>query len=134
MRKTLLIAVGLIFTALAVAGAILPGLPTTPFLIVAIWAFARSSARMTAWLERIPILQSALKEAHRFEQRRAVRPSVKVTAMSFAWASAALTGMAVDSLSSILFVAVALAAVAGTTFMLWIPSDSSPIELPKSDS
>ncbi len=128
MRKMLLIAVGLLFTALAAAGAVLPGLPTTPFLIVALWAFARSSERMTAWLERIPIFQAALQEAHRFEQRRAVRPSVKVTAMSFAWGSVALTAMAVDTLSSLLFVAVALAAVAGTAFMLSVPSDSTPIE------
>lgn len=131
MRKPLLILVGLVFTGLAIAGAILPGLPTTPFLIVAIWAFARSSARMTAWLEGIPMLQAALKEAHRFEQRRAVRPSVKLTAMSFAWGSTALTGVSVGSLTSALFIAVAAAAVAGTAFMLWIPSDSTPIELPQ---
>lgn len=131
MRKPLLILVGLLFTGLAIAGAILPGLPTTPFLIVAIWAFARSSTRMTAWLERIPLLHSALREAHRFEQRRAVRPSVKVTAMCFAWGSAALTGVTTASVTSTLFIVVSLAAVAGTIFMIWIPTDSSPVELPQ---
>lgn len=136
MRKPILLLVGLVFTGLAIAGAILPGLPTTPFLIVAVWAFARSSERMTAWLEGIPLLQSALKEAHRFEQRRAVRPAVKLTAMSFAWGSAALTAITTGSVTSTLFIVVSLAAVAGTIFMIWIPSDTAPVDLrerPKGD-
>src|SRR5690606_21910573 len=63
MRKLVLVVVGLVFTGLALLGAVLPGLPTTPFLIVALWAFARSSRRLTLWLERVPILQSALRDA-----------------------------------------------------------------------
>ncbi|MFN4025101.1 MAG: YbaN family protein [Hyphomonas sp.] len=123
MLKPLLILVGCFFTALALIGALLPGIPTTVFLIIALWAFARSSERMTRRIERIPVLQTALKEARRFEERRAIRPAVKATALAFAWASAAITAGMAQSLTQPVVVGVALAAVAATVAMIWIPTD-----------
>lgn len=42
--------VGLTAVALAILGVALPLLPTTPFLLVAAFAFARSSKRLSTWL------------------------------------------------------------------------------------
>ena len=44
------IGVGWFFTGLAAIGVVLPLLPTTPFLLVAIWAFSKGSARWHHWL------------------------------------------------------------------------------------
>ena len=128
MPRPFLILIGIVFTGLALLGAVLPGLPTTPFLIVALWAFARSSERMSRWLERIPILQSALIEARRFEERKAVRPSVKATALVFAWSSAALTAYWAGTIASAVPLTVLAAAVSATIFMVWIPTDRTPME------
>jgi len=50
-------ALGLLFVGLGVLGAILPGLPTTIFLIGATWCFARSFPELSDRLLGIPLFR-----------------------------------------------------------------------------
>ncbi len=48
--------------ALGAAGVIVPLLPTTPFLLLAAWAFARSSPRLHHWLVTHPRFGPAIRD------------------------------------------------------------------------
>ena len=60
-----LIAFGWLNVGLGVIGAFLPVMPTTIFLIVALWAFSRSSLRFHSWLYHHPRLGPPLQAWHK---------------------------------------------------------------------
>jgi len=50
LKKIILLFLGWLCVGLAFVGIFVPGIPTTPFLIVALWAFAQSSKKFHSWL------------------------------------------------------------------------------------
>lgn len=49
-----LLALAIVCLALGVLGLFLPVVPTVPFVLLAAWAAARSSPRLSAWMENHP--------------------------------------------------------------------------------
>lgn len=72
------LALGAGFVALGFIGAFLPVLPTTPFLILAVACFARSSPRLEAWLLDHPRFGPALRV---WRERGAISPRAKLMAV-----------------------------------------------------
>lgn len=112
--------VGLLATGLAVLGVWLPVLPTTPFVLLALWAFAQSSARLSAWLRRIPVLRRAIRAADDYRRERTLPLSVKLIAQSAAWASVVVVALTTRSLWFSL--SAAAVAAACTVFMVRTPT------------
>lgn len=71
---------GWFFFVLGVIGAFLPVMPTTPFMLLALWAFARSSDRFHNWLYNHPVLGPPLQQWHQY---RVIPPVAKILSISF---------------------------------------------------
>jgi uncharacterized membrane protein YbaN (DUF454 family) len=50
LRRGVWLVAGILAVAIGGLGVIVPGLPTTPFFIVAAWCFSRSSPRLEQWV------------------------------------------------------------------------------------
>ena len=51
IHKPFFFTLGILSLSLGYVGILIPGLPTTVFILIAAWAFSKCSDRFTAWLE-----------------------------------------------------------------------------------
>lgn len=91
LHRWTLAGVGVLATALAIIGAIVPGMPTTIFVIVAAWCFTRSCPVLEERLLRNRLLRPSMEivDGTRSFTRRA-RATVMATMAIFASGSVAL--------------------------------------------
>ena len=77
VRRVLFLAAGFACLGMAYLGALLPGLPTTPWVLLASWCFARSSPRLQRWLRRSPFFGALLRD---WDEHRGIRRPMKIVA------------------------------------------------------
>ena len=81
-KKGVLIVLGWVFVALGVIGVALPVLPTTPFMLLALWCFARSSQRFHDWLFHHRVFGPPLQKWERHRVIPAPAKFIACTTMS----------------------------------------------------
>ncbi|MCC6948416.1 MAG: YbaN family protein [Bradyrhizobiaceae bacterium] len=90
MTRPLWIAIGLASLTTGAAGAVLPLLPSTPFLLLAAYAFARSSPRLHAWLLEHPAFGPVIDD---WRRHRAIARRTKIAALAVIAATLALSAL-----------------------------------------
>lgn len=116
--RLLWIVLGWGFMALAVLGVILPGLPTTPFLLLAAWAFHKGSRRWALWLEQHRLFGPLLLnwQRHRVIPRHAKVAAIGMMAVSLVYLTvwSSVPGLAVAAIAAVM--------LGSASWMLWCPS------------
>ncbi|MCH7656762.1 MAG: YbaN family protein [Bacteroidetes bacterium] len=118
MIKHILILLGSIFLGLGFIGIIVPGLPTTPFLLLAAGCYVRSSDRLYSWL-----LDNRLfgKYIHNFRETGSIPLRGKIISLIVMWIMIGLSIYIFIKIISVKII-IAILGVIGTLVILSIPA------------
>ncbi len=116
IRRVLYVVAGLLCVGMAYLGVLLPGLPATPWVLLASYCFSKSSPRLERWLRRSPIFGRLLRD---WDEHRGIRRPVKIVAVCLVmvmvslsivlgglpvWAKCVIAGLALVGICTITFV------------------------------
>jgi hypothetical protein len=87
-RRMAVAALGVLAAALGAVGVFVPGLPTTIFLIVASYCFARSFPRLEQRLLRLPLFAPYMRF---IDEGRPMSARARILSMAAMWTSVALS-------------------------------------------
>lgn len=82
MLKYILIFLGILSLGLGILGIFIPGLPTTPFLLLAAILFVRSSSRLYEWLVNNRYLGKYIRN---YRKQRGMSRRQKIYALALMW-------------------------------------------------
>lgn len=92
MKRTIYIIIGCISVVLGIIGIFVPGLPTTPFLLLSSWLFYNSSKRLHDALHRSKWLGPYLR---RFQERKGVGWKTKAVSIVCMWTMISISAFVV---------------------------------------
>ena len=136
LRRWILAFIGILCVAIGALGVILPGLPTTIFLLAACYLFTRSCPA----LERVLVRNRFFAAFHRYLDGSVEMPMrAKVITLIIMWSFISVSTFTLwnnDNLSKLIPVAVPLAGLIGTYFILRYgrPQKTQPSANSRNDS
>ncbi len=107
---------GCVSVALGAIGAVVPGMPTTVFLIIASYLFARSSPSLDAWLHRNRWFGPSLR---RFHETGGMARRTKILALASMWTGVSLSVIALSRVGTAAQIATFALGLIGTVTLVW---------------
>ncbi len=104
-KKVIYIILGFLFLAIGALGAILPVLPTTPFLLLASFFFSRGSDKFNNWFVSTKLYKNHLEG---FVKTRSMRLGTKLKLLTLASSMLLLSGFTVKILPFRIFIGLIL--------------------------
>lgn len=95
MKKALFVSLGFLFFGFGALGALLPVLPTTPFLLAAAACFAKGSLRFNRWFLNTKLYKGHLES---FLRERSMTLKTKVSLCAFATSMLLIAFFMMDNL------------------------------------
>lgn len=127
--RPLYLALGLLCVGVATVNLFIPGMPSTVFVLVALWCFKRSSPRLESWLLNESVFGPALRD---WEGDRSMTRRNKILALTMLWLGigASIAFMAYRHRSPYLIAILAACAVGVTVFLLRVKTKVDGAEAP----
>jgi uncharacterized membrane protein YbaN (DUF454 family) len=122
VRRAVYFAVGALSVGLGIIGIALPLLPTTCFLLLAAWCFARSSPRAERWLHENRVFGRYLRD---YRERGVISSRARHVSLLTLWACIGVSAFVfVDRTWVVALLLVVAAAV--TIHLVSLPSERTP--------
>lgn len=87
-KNSILISLGFVSIGLAILGIFLPILPTTPFLLLSAYLFAKSSEKWNKWLLSTKYFGKIIRDYH---EQKGVSLGIKIYSLSLLWVTIGIT-------------------------------------------
>ncbi|MCF8373471.1 MAG: YbaN family protein [Bacteroidales bacterium] len=81
-KKILFISLGTLSLILGIIGIVVPGLPTTPFLLLTLALYVRSSERLYNWLMSVKLIRAYIED---YRENKGMSLHMKISSIGLMW-------------------------------------------------
>lgn len=118
MKKPLFIAIGILSIILGIIGIFIPGLPTTPFLLLSSWLFYKSSKRLHDCLQRSYLG----KYIRHYESGRGVSWLSKLISIACMWVMVSISAFCMIENPHIRILLLVLGVIGTCSILILVPT------------
>ncbi|MFT4148204.1 MAG: YbaN family protein [Micrococcaceae bacterium] len=119
-KQIVFFSIGIIASCLGIIGAILPLIPGAPMIVLALWAFSKSSQRIHDWLMSFSCIQKTQEEMLHFKHDRSLSIVTKISSIVTVWVSCTMVYFLIGEPWAV--ATIAFLALCCSIFMLSVPT------------